>query len=181
MHISWPTRSLLQFGELHMRHLWAPWRMEYIKEGFQGSECLFCSLLAEEDSKENLILHRGKHAFVVLNRYPYTNGHMMVVPYDHQPSLEGLSQETLHEMIELAQRGLKVLREAYSTDGFNLGSNIGAAAGAGVEEHVHLHLVPRWLGDTNFMATTANTRVIPESLEETYTLLLDLWSKINNA
>ena len=164
-----------------MRHLWAPWRMEYIKEGYQGPECLFCTLMAMEDNPENLILHRGEHAFVVLNRYPYTNGHMMVVPYDHQPSLEGLDQNTLHEMIELVQRGLDVLVTAYSADGFNVGSNIGAAAGAGVEEHVHMHLVPRWLGDTNFMATTANTRVIPESLEETYTLLQDIWSKSEQA
>lgn len=159
-----------------MRHLWAPWRMEYIKEGSQGPECLFCTLMAMEDNAENLILHRGQYAFVVLNRYPYTNGHMMVVPYDHKPSLEGLDQTTLHEIIELVQRGLGVLRTAYAADGFNMGSNIGEAAGAGVEEHVHVHLVPRWLGDTNFMATTANTRVIPESLEETYTLLKEIWS-----
>jgi ATP adenylyltransferase len=151
--------------------------MEYIKEGYQGSECLFCTLMAMKDGIENLILYRGDKAFVVLNRFPYTNGHMMVVPYDHKPSLEGLDQETLSEMILLVQRGLKVLRSAYSADGFNLGSNIGEAAGAGVEEHVHLHLVPRWHGDTNFMATTANTRVIPESLEETYALLLGRWSK----
>lgn len=160
-----------------MRHLWAPWRMEYIKEGYQGSECLFCTLMAMQDGLENLILHRGDRAFVVLNRFPYTNGHMMVVPYDHQPSLEGLDQETLNEMIHLVQRGLEVLRAAYSADGFNLGGNIGEAAGAGVEEHVHLHLVPRWRGDTNFMATTASTRVIPESLEQTYTLLQETWLK----
>jgi ATP adenylyltransferase len=155
--------------------------MEYIKEGYQGPECLFCTLMAMEDNLENLILHRGEYAFVVLNRYPYTNGHMMVVPYDHQPSLEELDHDTLHEMIELVQHGLDVLRTAYSADGFNVGSNIGAAAGAGVEEHVHMHLVPRWLGDTNFMATTANTRVIPESLEETYTLLQEIWSKSKHA
>jgi ATP adenylyltransferase len=164
-----------------MRHLWAPWRMEYIREIHQEPECLFCTLLGMEDNAENLILHRGESAFVVLNRYPYTNGHMMVVPYNHQPSLEGLELDTLNEMIELIQRGLKVLRTAYSAEGFNVGCNIGEAAGAGVEEHVHLHLVPRWLGDTNFMATTANTRVIPESLEETYKLLLDIWSKTTEA
>ncbi|MDF1501108.1 MAG: HIT domain-containing protein [Anaerolineales bacterium] len=150
--------------------------MEYIKKGYQGPDCLFCTLIAMEDSSENLILYRGERAFVVLNRYPYTNGHTMVVPFDHHPSLIGLDQETLHEMIRLTQRGLEILREAYAADGFNLGGNIGEAAGAGVEDHVHLHLVPRWQGDTNFMATTANTRVIPESLEETYTLLRKLWS-----
>lgn len=150
--------------------------MEYIKEGYQGPDCLFCTLAAMEDGLDNLILYRGERAFVVLNRYPYTNGHMMVVPFDHLPSLEGLDQETLHELILLTQRGLGVLREAYAADGFNLGGNIGSAAGAGVEEHVHLHLVPRWHGDTNFMATTASTRVIPESLEETYPLLHKIWS-----
>jgi ATP adenylyltransferase len=155
--------------------------MEYIKEGHQGPECLFCTLMAMEDGTENLILHRGDNAFVVLNRYPYTNGHMMVVPYKHLPTLEGLNLETLHEMIELVQRGLGVLREAYSADGYNLGSNIGEAAGAGVEEHVHLHLLPRWHGDTNFMAATANTRVIPESLEETYELLGNIWSQTSEA
>jgi ATP adenylyltransferase len=159
-----------------MRHLWAPWRMEYIKEGHQGPDCLFCTLLAMEDGFQNLILYRGKQAFVVLNRYPYTNGHTMVVPFEHQPSLVDLDEETLHEMIRLTKRGLEVLREAYAADGFNLGGNIGQAAGAGIEEHVHLHLVPRWRGDTNFMATTADTRVIPVSLEETYTLLRKIWS-----
>lgn len=154
--------------------------MEYIKEGHQ-LECLFCTLMAMEDGTENLILHRGDNAFVVLNRYPYTNGHMMVVPYKHLPTLEGLNAETLHELIELVQRGLGVLRKAYSADGYNLGSNIGEAAGAGVEEHVHLHLLPRWHGDTNFMATTANTRVIPESLEETYELLRNIWSQTSEA
>ena len=160
-----------------MRHLWAPWRMEYILHGYQGPECLFCTLLEMEDGLDNLILHRGEHAFVVLNRYPYTNGHMMVVPYDHLPSLEGLDHATLHELIILAQHGLALLREVYAADGFNLGSNIGEAAGAGVEDHVHLHIVPRWHGDTNFMATTSNTRVIPESLEETYAILQELWSE----
>jgi ATP adenylyltransferase len=158
-----------------MKHLWAPWRMTYIQEGIDESECLFCALLTMEDSPDNLILHRGQYAFVVLNRYPYTNGHTMVVPYIHTASLEDLSQEVLLEMIQFTQLSLKVLREAYQTDGFNIGGNIGEAAGAGVKEHVHLHVVPRWHGDTNFMATTAETRVLPEDLEVTYKKLRHLW------
>ncbi len=158
-----------------MKHLWAPWRMDYIKESSHEEDCLFCTLLAQEDGPGNLILHRGQNAFVVLNRYPYTNGHMMVVPYKHKPSLEGLGDKTLFEMISLASEALSVLRDAYNADGFNLGANIGEAAGAGVEEHVHLHVVPRWAGDTNFMATTAETRVLPEDLEVTYQTLRRLW------
>ncbi len=149
--------------------------MEYIRDGLKAGDCLFCSLSKQEDGPENLILHRGERAFVVLNRYPYTNGHMMIVPYAHEPSLEGLENKTLHEMIRLAAAALGILREAYNADGFNLGGNIGEAAGAGIEEHVHLHVVPRWRGDTNFMATTAQTRVLPESLEETYQILRPLW------
>ncbi len=158
-----------------MKHLWAPWRMTYIQEGIDESECLFCSLLAMEDSPENLILHRGEHAFVILNRFPYTNGHSMVVPYLHKPSLEGLNADVLLDMMQLTQRSTQVLRRAYETDGFNIGANIGEAAGAGVREHVHIHIVPRWHGDTNFMATTAETRVLPEDLLETYEKLRLLW------
>jgi ATP adenylyltransferase len=158
-----------------MKHIWAPWRMTYIQAGVDDSECLFCSLLTLEDGPDNLILHRGHHAFVILNRFPYTNGHTMVVPYAHKASLEGLPPEALLEMITFTQKSLQLLRETYQTDGFNIGGNIGEAAGAGVKEHVHLHIVPRWHGDTNFMATTAETRVIPEALEITYKNLRQLW------
>jgi ATP adenylyltransferase len=158
-----------------MKHLWAPWRMTYIQEGIDDSECLFCSLLEMEDSSDSLILYRGQHAFVVLNRFPYTNGHTMVVPYVHMPSLDNLDQEILSEMIYFTQHALRVLRDAYQTDGFNIGANIGEAAGAGVKEHVHLHVVPRWHGDTNFMATTAETRVLPEDIGTTFRKLYKLW------
>lgn len=161
-----------------MKHLWAPWRMTYIQEGIDDSECLFCTLLDLEDGSENLILHRGKHAFVLLNRFPYTNGHTMVVPYLHRASLEELDQDILSEMIQFTQLALRVLRGAYQTDGFNIGANIGEAAGAGVKEHVHLHIVPRWHGDTNFMATTAETRVLPEDLEVTFQKLHKLWGDL---
>jgi ATP adenylyltransferase len=149
--------------------------MTYIQEGIDESECLFCSLLAMEDGPENLILHRGQHAFVILNRFPYTNGHTMVVPFIHKPSLEGLASDVLLEMIQFTQLSIQALRETYQTDGFNIGGNIGEAAGAGVQEHIHLHIVPRWHGDTNFMATTAETRVLPEDLLDTYDKLLQHW------
>ena len=168
--------SLLQSMHSDMKLLWAPWRMKYILEDTQDNGCLFCTLVEQQDGPGNLILHRGKHAFVVLNRYPYSNGHLMVVPYTHIDTLETLPSETLTEMMVLTQQSMIILRKAYNVDGFNIGSNIGEAAGAGIEEHVHLHIVPRWRGDTNFMATTADTRVIPENLEETYRLLRNLWT-----
>lgn len=160
-----------------MKHLWAPWRMEYILEGTQDKSCLFCSLVEQQDGFDNLIVHRGEGVFIVLNRYPYSNGHLLVVPYTHIDTLETLSIEILTEMMQLTQQSLIHLRKTYNVDGFNVGSNIGEAAGAGIEAHVHLHIVPRWRGDTNFMATTAHTRVIPETLEETYHLLRNLWTK----
>ena len=129
-------------------------------------ECLFCLLASQEDA-EAYIVHRGQFAYVVLNRYPY-NGHLMVVPYDHVASLEHLDAVPLGDLMALAQISLRALREVYCPDGFNLGMNIGASAGAGVAGHVHLHVVPRWGGDTNHMTTTGQTRVIPEWLDQTY-------------
>jgi ATP adenylyltransferase len=151
-----------------MNYLWSPWRMIYIEKKKTEEECVFCSALERPDGPENLIVYRGQRAFVILNRYPYTSGHMMVVPYDHQPSLEDLSAEVRAEMMEFATQGMEVLRSIYQPQGFNLGINIGEAAGAGITDHVHLHIVPRWAGDTNFMSSLAQTRVLPETLEETY-------------
>lgn len=164
-----------------MKYLWAPWRMTYIKEGTQPDRCLFCDLLQQADGPSNLILHRGQHTFVVLNRYPYTNGHMMIVPFEHQDTLETLPVPTLNEMIALTSSAMAVLRKTYQPDGFNLGANIGEAAGAGVKEHIHIHVLPRWSGDTNFMATTAQTRVIPEGLDETYALLFAAWKALTSS
>ncbi|HSB91062.1 MAG TPA: HIT domain-containing protein [Anaerolineales bacterium] len=158
-----------------MKHLWSPWRMAYIEERDSEPGCLFCQVLAEADGPGNLILHRGRRAFVILNRFPYTNGHMMVVPFAHQPSLDTLEEQARAEVMELATRALAVLRQAYGAEAFNLGINIGAAAGAGIADHVHLHVVPRWAGDTNFMATVAEARVIPEDLAITYQRLSDAW------
>ncbi len=146
--------------------------MEYIEGHSDSTECLFCELPGAEN---NLILHRGTEAYVVLNRYPYTNGHLMVVPYAHEASIEELSDSTLLEVMTLSSQAVGALRAAYGATAFNLGVNIGKAAGAGVVNHVHLHVLPRWAGDTNFMATTAETRVIPEGLDETFSRLREHW------
>ena len=141
--------------------------MEYI-ESNKADGCIFCSALEKEDSAENLIALRGERAFVILNRFPYTSGHLMVVPFDHQPNLEQLDPETRAEMMELTTRCMAVLRNIYHPQAFNMGANIGEAAGAGVKSHVHIHIVPRWAGDTNFMSILGETRVLPEALETTY-------------
>jgi ATP adenylyltransferase len=161
-----------------MKYLWSPWRMEYIEGHSSESGCLFCSCLASPDGPENLILRRTPHAFVMLNRYPYTNGHAMVVPLAHLPSIELLDDATQLDLMRLASQVIRVLHRTYGAESFNLGANIGRAAGAGIEEHVHLHVLPRWAGDTSFMATTAETRVIPEPLETTYQRMRLAWREL---
>jgi len=130
--------------------------------------CIFCKAQSQPDGPENLIVYRGPRAFVILNLYPYTSGHLMVVPFDHQADLEALDEPVRAEMMELSARCMGILRGLYRPQGFNMGINIGEAAGAGVPGHVHIHIVPRWVGDTNFMSATAATRVLPETLEDTY-------------
>lgn len=138
--------------------------------------CIFCNAVASPDADESkLILHRGQHCFIILNLYPYNNGHLMVVPFAHTESIEQLPPDTLAEMMNLSQHSLAVLRQAYQPHAFNIGMNIGAAAGAGEPGHVHMHIVPRWAGDTNFMSMLANTRVIPEEIGQTYARLKSLW------
>lgn len=151
-----------------MNHLWSPWRMEYIENSNRVEGCVFCVMQEMADGPENLIAYRGKRAFVILNRYPYTSGHLMVVPFEHTSNLEELDPETRAEMMELTTRCMAVLRNLYNPQGFNMGANIGEAAGAGVRDHVHIHIVPRWVGDTNFMSTVGEARVLPESLETTF-------------
>jgi ATP adenylyltransferase len=145
--------------------------MEYIENHGKEDGCVFCRALSMQDSAENLIVHRGNRAFVILNRYPYTSGHVMVVPMQHKPNLLDLSAAERAEMMELTSMATAVLRRLYNTEAFNVGMNIGDAAGAGIKEHVHIHVVPRWVGDTNFMSTLAETRVLPETLADT-------WSRI---
>ena len=142
--------------------------MKYIENHEKENGCVFCDAQAKADSAENLIAFRGKLAYVILNRFPYTSGHLMVIPFEHKPNLEELDAETRAEMMELAARCMSVLRNIYKPQGFNMGANIGEAAGAGVKGHVHIHIVPRWAGDTNFMSAVGETRVLPEALEDTY-------------
>jgi ATP adenylyltransferase len=142
--------------------------MEYIENTNKEDGCIFCMAQAKEDSAENLIAYRGERGYVILNRYPYTSGHLMVVPFEHKASLEGLDPLTRAEMMELTTRCMTVLRMVYNPQAFNMGANIGEAAGAGVKGHVHLHIVPRWRGDTNFMSTLGASRVLPELLGDTY-------------
>lgn len=158
-----------------MDYLWCPWRMEYIQSDKHLEGCVFCVELSRPDGAENLIIYRGQRAFVILNRYPYTSGHLMIVPFDHSASLDDLDPETRAEIMELTATAMVVLRQIYRPGGFNIGVNIGAAAGAGVLDHVHLHVVPRWNGDTNFMSSLADTRVLPEALEDTYVRVCQAW------
>jgi ATP adenylyltransferase len=151
-----------------MNHIWSPWRMEYIENSTKENGCIFCNAQEKEDGEENLIAFRAERAYVILNRYPYTSGHIMVVPLDHKPNLEELDPKTRAEMMELVTRSMTVLRKIYHPEAFNMGANIGEAAGAGIKQHVHIHIVPRWGGDTNFMSTVGGTRVLPEALESTY-------------
>ena len=160
-----------------MDHLWTPWRMTYLQSNAPKPDgCLFCNAAANPDSDSSTyVVHRGRHTFIILNLYPYNNGHLMIVPFAHAGSIENLPPEALAEIMNLSQKSLAVLRQAYNPHGFNIGINIGAAAGAGLPGHVHLHIVPRWSGDNNFMTTLANTRVIPETIDQTYERLRSLW------
>jgi ATP adenylyltransferase len=153
--------------------IWAPWRLDYVKDASKDNEegCIFCSKPAADDDEANLIVHRGERCFVILNLFPYTNGHLMVAPFEHVGRLQDLSPETVAEMIQLAQRAMGRLEEVYDPHGYNVGFNQGRVAGAGFEHHIHMHVVPRWGGDTNFMPVIADTRVMPQTLEQTYDAL----------
>jgi ATP adenylyltransferase len=149
--------------------LWAPWRLEYIEGADETPGCVFCA------PDEELVLHRGEHAFVLLNRFPYTSGHVMVAPRRHTAEFHGLDEAEALEVHRLASKALEALEAAYAPHGHNLGWNLGRVAGAGIVDHVHLHVVPRWSGDTNFMPVLANVRVIPEALAETARRLREAW------
>jgi ATP adenylyltransferase len=159
------------------QRLWAPWRLEYIKSDKTG-ECIFCTRPASDDDESSLIPHRGERCFVMLNAFPYTNGHLMVAPYEHTARLQDLDEETASELMSLTQRSLRALDNAYHPDGYNVGVNLGTIAGAGMADHVHLHVVPRWAGDTNFMPVVADTRVMPERLEDSYRTVRDAFSAV---
>jgi ATP adenylyltransferase len=155
--------------------MWAPWRMAYVAaehdEQYDGPACVFCRLPALEDDARSYILHRGDRCFVVLNLFPYNNGHLMVIPYAHVDSLLDLDEPTATEMLLLVRRSQEVLTDAMGPHGFNVGINQGRAAGAGIADHIHMHVVPRWAGDTNFMPVLGDVRVMPQHLDDTYAAL----------
>jgi ATP adenylyltransferase len=155
-------------------YLWTPWRYQYVSKTAPSGECVFCAAAQAAEDRATLIVHRAARNFVILNRFPYTNGHIMIVPFEHVATLAGLPDETLEEMMLLAREAETHLSRVYHPDGMNLGMNLGRSAGAGIADHVHMHLLPRWAGDTNFMTVTAETRVLPEDLAVT-------WEKLHQA
>ncbi|MDQ3135229.1 MAG: HIT domain-containing protein [Acidobacteriota bacterium] len=162
-----------------MDRLWTPWRYQYItgesgeKREASDPNCIFCTLQQDQSKdKQHFILHRAKFNYVVLNIYPYTSGHLLIVPYQHTAELDAATRDTTDELMELAKKSQTALRATYNAQGFNLGMNLGRAAGAGVAGHIHLHVMPRWAGDANFMTTVGETRVLPEDLSTTYSRLL---------
>jgi ATP adenylyltransferase len=155
-----------------MDRLWTPWRFEYLRNADQASTCVFCQMLHEARDAANLLLFRGRNAFVILNLFPYTSGHLLVVANRHISSLSDANAEELHEIIELSRACEKALRQEYHPEGFNMGFNLGRAAGAGVEHHLHMHVLPRWTGDSNFVSVVGETRVLPEELPTTFQRLL---------
>ena len=158
-----------------MDHLWSPWRLDYVTADTPSAGCVFCVATATHDA---LIVFEGTTAYVILNRYPYNNGHLMVVPRRHLATLVELSGEELQEIAALTQRSEAVLREAYRLQGINVGINLGKSAGAGIHEHLHVHLVPRWSGDTNFMTVVGETRVLPEDLTSTASRLAPIFERL---
>jgi len=155
-----------------MDYLWSPWRYQYVTSGAPetpgGNPCLFCRVAGQSDDRTNYVLQRAERNFILLNRYPYTTGHLMIAPYEHVATLEEARTETLEELIRLAQRAEAAVRRIYRAGGMNLGFNIGQCAGAGVAGHIHMHVLPRWHGDTSFITTTGETRVLPEDLETSF-------------
>jgi len=158
-----------------VKKLWAPWRLEGILESM-GKECIFCGLPRQNNDEENFIIWRGELTFVMLNRFPYNNGHLMVAPFRHEPDIEGLTDEEWLEMFRATTTSLGALKEALGPDGFNVGINVGSSAGAGFPGHVHVHIVPRWTGDTSFMPILADTKVLSESLADNYRRLRPFFS-----
>ena len=156
-----------------MDHLFTPWRYAYITQASKTSECIFCTQLHLKNDAKALIVHRGLHCFVILNAFPYTSGHVMIVPYQHIDQLQKLSSPAAQEMMALTQKLEGVLRDLYQPDGLNLGMNLGQAAGAGVAGHIHMHILPRWIADASFASVIGETRVIPEALETTYQRIKD--------
>jgi len=153
-----------------MDYIWTPWRYQYITSAIAGEnpECIFCDAARRTDDATTLVVHRGVSSFAILNRFPYTSGHLMIVPYKHTAEISGLDAATLTEIMHLAQRAESAFKSLYKPDGMNFGMNLGRAAGAGIADHLHLHALPRWVGDASFMSVTGETRVLPEDLATTF-------------
>ena len=164
-----------------MKILWAPWRMAYIKKfSEKDSGCFLCKAGSEKRDEENLVVFRGEHCFVIMNRYPYNNGHLLIAPYRHVGSITDLNEEESSEIMKLIKLSVEALRKEYRPDGFNVGLNLGKAAGAGLESHLHFHVVPRWVGDTNFMPVFSDTKVIPEDLRESWRRLKSRFNRLKS-
>jgi ATP adenylyltransferase len=161
---------------LSAERLWAPWRLQYIR-GEKSDECIFCTKPALDDESA-LIVRRGDRCFVMLNGFPYTSGHVMVAPYEHVADLAALEEPTALELMALTQESIRAISTAYGPDGFNVGANLGTVAGAGIADHVHFHVVPRWEGDTNFMSVVGEVRVLPESLDDTQRTLKEAFAEL---
>jgi ATP adenylyltransferase len=151
-----------------MDHLWTPWRSAYINAEKDHSRCVFCDAATSTNDDQTLVVYRADLNFILLNRYPYTNGHLMIAPYRHASRLQALDEAVTSQMMNLARAAEAVLQKVYEPHGLNIGLNLGEAAGAGIEQHLHLHALPRWKGDANFMTSIGDTRIIPESMDETY-------------
>ncbi|PKQ27773.1 MAG: HIT family hydrolase [Candidatus Anoxymicrobium japonicum] len=156
-----------------MEIMFTPWRYEYVSTVDDRKGCVFCDTAADDSDRDNLIVYRAEKCFAILNMYPYSTGHLMIVPYEHARTIEDLDVDTLSEMMTVAQKCMKAIRNAFENEGFNIGINITRVAGAGITEHVHMHVVPRWSGDANFMSVTGNTRVLPLSLDEVWKKLAE--------
>ena len=163
-----------------MKHIWSPWRLKYMSGTAKKAGCVFCEALQKEDGPENLIITRSKFTFVILNLYPYANGHLMVLPLEHCATLEELSPETRFDIMEQTSLAITVLNAVYQPEGFNIGINIGEAAGAGIADHIHVHVIPRWNGDANFLSTVGETRMIAESLSDTCLRVRQAWFTIHH-
>jgi ATP adenylyltransferase len=161
-----------------MKQLWSPWRMEYILSKERGN-CVFCDAFSVDLSRdrERLVLHRGEHCGVMMNLFPYNNGHIMVIPFTHVATFTDLSPDALLEVMSLVNKSVRVLGQSMNAEGFNIGANLGKVAGAGIADHVHMHVVPRWAGDTNFLSTVSQMRCIPESLHDSYDKLKIAWDR----
>jgi len=165
-----------------MKQLWAPWRMEYIRDAINNDDktCFLCKAYSERTNPESLVVAGFKHTFVVMNKFPYNNGHLMIVPIKHVGSIQELESETRLEMMNIIAIATEILKEKMNAEGFNIGINLGKVAGAGIPDHIHIHIVPRWNGDTNYMPVFSDTKVISQGLKETYEIIKQGFEEVNS-